>query len=229
MPKYNRKNGFSFWRKLTNSLIGSFLVLGIVFMLFFAAGLASEQSGGTGEKTNSAQLTEQVVDYKNLVNKYLADHGKEQYTGIVLALMMQESGGRGEDPMQASESYCGERECIDNPELSIKQGVAHFSYVLDKADGDVKLALQSYNFGPGFIDYVMERGGRYSQELAISYSAEMYEKLKSDIDFRCIRPESEENDACYGDIKYVDAVLEYYEAAEEVAGKDNLLVLQDGQ
>ncbi|WP_226035557.1 lysozyme family protein [Aquibacillus saliphilus] len=155
-------------------------------------------------------LSQQVKDYRPMVEKHLKEVGKLEYTSVVLSLMMQESTGRGNDPMQASESYCGEVGCIDNPELSIKQGVSYFNRVLDKANGDVRLALQSYNFGEGFIAYVNERGGRYTEDLAIDFSAKMYQKLKHKGIYSCIREEANQYNACYGDILYVQAVLNYY-------------------
>ncbi|MCK6258357.1 lysozyme family protein [Fictibacillus sp. KIGAM418] len=39
---------------------------------------------------------------------------------------------------------------------------------LKKAKGDLKTAIQSYNLSDGFIDYVDQRGGHYTKELAIN-------------------------------------------------------------
>ncbi|WP_112179560.1 MULTISPECIES: lysozyme family protein [Paraliobacillus] len=167
------------------------------------------------EETNSIpnNLTESVVSYQPLIERHLKEMGKEAYTAVIMALMMQESGGRGNDPMQASESYCGEIGCISDPEVSIDKGIDYFVNVLEKTDGDVKLALQSYNFGEGFIDYVKENGGSYTQVLAIAFSKLKYEELKDTGDYSCIRTEAEAYDACYGDIYYVDAVMSYYPSA----------------
>ena len=159
---------------------------------------------------NIKGLSQQVIEYQPLVEEHLKTHNKEQYTGIVLSLMMQESGGRGNDPMQASESYCGEVGCITDPNVSIEKGVAYFSNVLDKAGGDIKLALQSYNFGAGFISYVLENGGTYTEELAIEFSQKKYQELKHTGIYSCLREEAKQYDACYGDIFYVNAVLDYY-------------------
>ncbi|WP_407271733.1 lysozyme family protein [Radiobacillus sp. PE A8.2] len=162
------------------------------------------------------KLSQRVIDYQPIVGEELRKYGKEAYTGIVLSLMMQESAGRGMDPMQASESYCGEVGCIDDPALSIQQGAKYFSYVLDKAGGDVKLALQSYNFGEGFITYVQEHGGNYTKQLAIDFSAMMYDRLRDTGNYSCLRDEAVPHDACYGDILYVDAVLGYYATASNL-------------
>ncbi|QAS51246.1 lysozyme family protein [Halobacillus litoralis] len=177
--------------------------------------------GMTSSITNDRErnLSQQVLQYEDEVEKYAEEEGIGDYTGILLALMMQESGGRGNDPMQASESLCGSVGCINDPSRSIEQGVGYFAHTLEKADQDVKLALQSYNFGAGFIDYVMANGGEYTQELAIEFSAKKYEELKHTGDYSCIRPEAEEFEACYGDIYYVDAVLGYY----DTDGYENVL------
>ncbi len=79
-----------------------------------------------------ANVSEQVLQYKPTVEKYAEEYGVEEYVGVILALMMQESGGSGNDPMQASESYCGRVGCITDPDVSIEQGVKYFSEVLKK-------------------------------------------------------------------------------------------------
>ncbi len=76
---------------------------------------------------------------------------------------------------------------------------------LPQANEDVKLTLQSYNFGGGFIDYVQENGGRYTKQLAISFSQMMYQRVKKSGIYQCHRPSAIEHQACYGDIEYVDA------------------------
>jgi hypothetical protein len=113
---------------------------------------------------------------------------------------MQESGGRGLDPMQASEHYCGRIGCIKDPEISIREGVKYFAELLKKSKGDVKLALQAYNYGEGFISYVMKRGGRYTKQLAWEFAEYMVRKHGR---ISRIPPG-------YGDSQYVDRVLRYY-------------------
>ena len=160
-------------------------------------------------------VSEQVLDYQPIVEKYAAQFDVSEHVDVVMAMMMQESGGRGDDPMQSSESYCGSRGCIDEPELSIEQGVRYFSEALDEADGDVRVAVQSYNFGHGFIDYVKDNSGTYTQEAAVDFSQEMYADADDQSKFRCPRDEAKEIDACYGDIYYVRDVMAYTEAVAE--------------
>ena len=190
-------------------LVSGFL-FGILFFFLAVMGATIDDKGGLREG-EAVNLSEEVLAYQPTVEKFASEYGVEENVGVILALMMQESGGKGNDPMQASESLCGVIGCIQTPEQSIEQGVKYFSQVLESANGDVKLALQSYNFGGGFIDFVLERGGTYTQDLAIDFSVMKYGELKHTGAYSCVRPEAVSLGACYGDIYYVDAVLRYYD------------------
>lgn len=132
--------------------------------------------------------------------------GIPAYAEILKALTMQESGGnyiKLPDVMQSSESMGKPIGYIKNVDQSIKQGVTHFKNQLAKANGDIKLVLQSYNFGGGFIDYCMKNGGKYTYELAYSFSESMVKKVGR---ISRVPPG-------YGDSKYVERVLRYYDGA----------------
>jgi len=154
-------------------------------------------------------FTKNVEQHRPLVEKYAKESGVEEHIDVLLAMMLQESGGRGDDPMQASESLCGEVGCITDPEQSIKQGVAYFSEVLHAANGDVVLAVQSYNFGIGFAHYVKEQKSKYNQDIVIEFSQKMYNNAEDPSIYSCLRAEAKEFDACYGDIYYARDVMEY--------------------
>jgi Lysozyme-like len=129
--------------------------------------------------------------------------GIEGYAEIVKAKCMQESGGnyvKYPDVMQASESMGKPIGYIKNVDQSISQGVKYFGSLLRRTKGDIKMCIQSYNFGGGFIDYCMKRGGKYTPQLAYSF-AEMMAKKHGRISR--IPPG-------YGDSKYVERVLRYY-------------------
>lgn len=174
--------------------------------------------GGIG----TANVSAEVMKWEPTVRKYAQQFGVEEFVPLILCLMMQESGGRGLDPMQSSEGafntkYCKQPNCITDPDYSIWAGVQEFKHAIERAGvtgpGDmdhIKVALQSYNFGPGFYDYVAVNGGKYTKELAISFSQMMYQKVKHTGMYRCVRPEMAPYQACYGDALYVDAVLKYY-------------------
>ncbi|WP_366248662.1 lysozyme family protein [Terribacillus aidingensis] len=185
--------------------------LGLFFLLFIISVLVENDDK---EQQEGRVLSEDVLAYRDTVEQELAKSNQESLAPLVLSVMMQESGGRGDDPMQSSESRCGEVGCIKNPEESVSYGVAHFLRMLEEADGEEAVAIQAYNFGRGFIGFVEENGGEFSEDLAVQFAQQQYKKVDNPEDYRCIRPESEELDACYGDIHYVDAVYSYLPAAE---------------
>ena len=127
-------------------------------------------------------LSDEVLSYRPAVERAAAKYGMSDYVDLILAVMMQESGGRGLDVMQAAEGGFNTRyphvpNGITDPEYSIECGVQELKYALDKAgctgptDLDrIKLALQGYNYGSAYIDWAMERDGGYTKENAIAYS-----------------------------------------------------------
>lgn len=155
-------------------------------------------------------LSDEVLSYRPAVERIAAKYGMSEYVELILAVMMQESGGRGLDVMQATEGsfntkYPHKPNGITDPEYSIECGIQELKYALEKAgctgptDLDrIKLALQGYNYGSGYIDWAMERDGGYTKENAIAFS-----------DMMCARP-SWPYDR-YGDKEYVEHVLRYYQ------------------
>ncbi|GLV66789.1 hypothetical protein Bmyc01_54580 [Bacillus mycoides] len=61
-------------------------------------------------------------------------------------------------------------------------------------------AIQAYNFGTGFFDFIGANGGKYTKELAIKFSQQQYQKVKHTGMYHCLRPEAVPYQACYGDI-----------------------------
>ena len=145
--------------------------------------------GSSASGVATANVSEEVLAYRATVERIAAKYGMSQYVELILAVMMQESGGRGTDVMQASESgynqkYPHSPGSITDPEYSIECGIQALKHVLTKAgctgptDLDrIKLALQGYNYGSGYIDWAMARDGGYTKENAIAYS-----------DMMCARP-----------------------------------------
>ena len=155
-------------------------------------------------------VSDEVLAYRATIQQVAQKYGMEAYVELLMAVMMQESGGRGSDPMQAAEGGFNKKyphvpNGITDPAYSIECGIQELKYALDKAgctgptDLDrIKLALQGYNYGSGYIDWAMERDGGYTKENAIAYS-----------DMMCARP-SWHYDR-YGDKEYVEHVLRYYQ------------------
>jgi soluble lytic murein transglycosylase-like protein len=51
------------------------------------------------------------------------------------------------------------RSDLRDPQKNLDVGFRYLRYLLDKYDGDVRLALLAYNRGPGTVDRVLRRGG----------------------------------------------------------------------
>lgn len=149
-----------------------------------------EQSGGAIISGGNKPVSAEVLKYEELVRNYAIQYGVEKYTDILMAMIMQESAGKLLDVMQSSGAA---GHTITDPTESIMVGVKYFSDAIRAADGDVKLALQSYNFGLGFINYAKANGG-YSKENAIKFSLQQAAK---------------QGWSRYGDVDYADHVLQY--------------------
>ena len=165
--------------------------------------------GSSASGVATANVSDEVLRYRATVERIATKYGMTPYVELILAVMMQESGGRGLDVMQAAEGGFNKKyphvpNGITDPEYSIECGIQELKYALDKAgctgptDLDrIKLALQGYNYGSGYIDWAMERDGGYTKANAIAYS-----------DMMCARPNWPYSR--YGDKEYVDHVLRYY-------------------
>lgn len=205
--------------KLAKIIFRIILIAVVIVAILLTLSFILSQNKQTKMTLVEPFLTKKVMEYKPLVEDEAKKNQVENHIPVILGMMMQESGGRGSDPMQSSESLCGEVGCIDDPSESIAQGVAYFSKALKASENDVYLAVQSYNFGLGFIDYVKENGGRYTQEVAIDFSQKMYREAKDKSIYTCLREEAKEFDACYGDIYYVRDVMEHREQFIEMEDK----------
>lgn len=162
---------------------------------------------GDSSNTGYIPVSEEVEQCSPLISKYAKEYGISEYTELIKAVMMQESGGRGSDPMQASEcgyntKYPHRPGAITDPEYSIKCGVQMLASVLKaagcKSSSDmehIKLALQGYNFGSGYITWALEKHSGYSKANAVEFSQLQAKKLGM---------------SAYGDPDYVEHVLRYY-------------------
>lgn len=113
------------WKKLLILLITIFMIM---FMFFFGTQEQQKEDGYTGDGTGGdAQVSALVKRYEPLVSKYAAQYGVSNYVQLLLAKMMQESGGRLPDVMQSSESIGLPRNTISDPEQSIDVGVKYFA------------------------------------------------------------------------------------------------------
>jgi len=155
---------------------GAVVVLIIMIVVLFGGALCLI---GGSNATAAEAVSEEVQAYTPLIQKYAAAHGIPDYVELIKAVMMQESGGRGGDPMQCSE--CGYNDQypggITDPEYSINIGIRYLADCLHAAGvtspmdlEHIKLALQGYNFGSGYITWALEKDGGYTQANAQEFA-----------------------------------------------------------
>lgn len=179
----------------------------VIIMIVVLLGSAVAMFGGGSESNTYTQVSAEVEAYDPLIRQYAKQYGIPEYVELIKTVMMQESGGRGLDPMQAAEGsfntkYPHEPNGIKDPEYSIQCGVQELKAALTSAEVEspidmerIKLALQGYNFGNGYISWVKSKYGGYSYANAVEFSTQQAQRLGWD---------------SYGDTQYPAHVLRYY-------------------
>ena len=187
---------------------GAFLLVFILIVGIIAGAAFSSNS------ESSESLSEEVLAYTSVIQQYASQYGIPEYVSAIQAIMMQESGGRGTDPMQCSESPYNTRfphtpGSITDPDYSIEVGVQTFADCISQAgcsspqDMDkLKLAWQGYNYGNGYIGWALQRGG-YTEANALQFSQEQA---------------ASHGWSRYGDPEYVPHVMRYYSGGSLFAG-----------
>lgn len=115
----------------------------------------------------------QVMQWESLVKETTAKYGMEDHSDLVLSIIYTESRGAHVDLMQSSESRYGISNQITTSEESIDSGVEHLSQVMKEASEqgcDKWTAVQAYNYGANYIDYVKGHGGKHTLALSEAYS-----------------------------------------------------------
>lgn len=118
----------------------------------------------------------QVMTYQLMVQEVLAENDTEANEELVLAMIYTETKGKSTDVMQSSESVTGYANTINDSKESIRQGVEYLSQNIvaaKEAKVDVWTAVQAYNYGPAYITYISENGGKNTIELSQKYSREV--------------------------------------------------------
>lgn len=187
---------------------GAFLLVFILIAGIIAGAAFSSSS------ENSESLSDEVLAYTSVIQQYASQYGIPEYVSAIQAIMMQESGGRGTDPMQCSESPYNTRfphspGSITEPEYSIEVGVKTFADCISQAgcstpqDLDkLKLAWQGYNYGNGYIGWALQRGG-YTEANALQFSQQQA---------------ASHGWSRYGDPQYVPHVMRYYSGGSLFSG-----------
>ncbi|NBI73244.1 CHAP domain-containing protein [Clostridiaceae bacterium] len=194
-------------KALISAIIAGGWVAIVIILIVVLLGCAVSLFGGGSESTSYTPVSAEVEAYTPLIQKYAKQYGIPEYVELIKAVMMQESGGKGNDPMQAAEGsfnkkYPHEPNGIKDPEYSIECGVQELKAALTSAEVEspidmehIKLALQGYNFGNGYISWAKTNYGGYSYANAVEFSAMQAQRLGWEK---------------YGDTQYPAHVLRYY-------------------
>ena len=173
-------------------------------MLAFAWALSSSVSNGSASNVN---LSDAVIALMPQINEACQEHGIPEYAPLVAAVVMQESGGNVElvhgDVMQCAEGMGYPVGTPISVEESLDFGVELLADLLTQAGSTgptdivhISLALQSYNYGGGYLTWAVNKYGGYTKENALEYSQQQAAAMGW---------------SGYGDPEYVDHVLRYYQ------------------
>lgn len=209
-------------KSLVTALVsfGWIAVLVLVIVIIFGGFLC--MTGGDNATTVSP-VSAEVQAYELVIRKYASQYGIGEYVELIKAVMMQESGGRGNDPMQSSEGsfntkFPKQHNGITDPEYSIQCGVQEIKACLVSAEvkspldmDNIKLALQGYNYGNGYIQWAVNHYGGYTLANAAEFSDRMAK---------------EKGWSSYGDKQYVPHVLRYYFLGRIPDGTGNQAMVQ---
>ena len=194
-------------KALISALIAGGWIAIVIILIVVLLGCAVSLFGGGSGSNAYTPVSAEVEAYEPFIQKYAKQYGIPEYVELIKAVMMQESGGRGLDPMQAAEGsfntrYPHEPNGIKDPEYSIECGVQELKAALISAEVEnpidmehIKLALQGYNFGNGYISWAKTNYGGYSYANAVEFSTMQASRLGWD---------------SYGDTQYPAHVLRYY-------------------
>lgn len=167
-----------------------------------------------GGSATNVGLSAEVLALKPQINVACEKHGIPEYAPLVAAVIMQESGGNVElvngDVMMCAE---GMGYPVGTPvpvEESIDFGTGLLADLLHQAGASgpadiskISLALQSYNFGGGYLTWAVSKYGGYSKENALEFSQQQAAAMGW---------------SGYGDPEYVDHVLRYYQVTSGAMG-----------
>lgn len=170
------QNSFTFIKKSAtslNSLIyaSTGLILIVIISLFLGVFASLSDHSVTG--TSIIKVSDEVLSYNELIYKYADQYDVGEYVPLIQAIMMVESKGLGNDPMDVSDLS---NRNIDNPEESIKEGIKYLSRCLEEANVNspddttqLFLAIQGYDFTVTYINWALDNFDGYSKSNAQIY------------------------------------------------------------
>ncbi|WP_110925958.1 bifunctional lytic transglycosylase/C40 family peptidase [Bacillus massiliglaciei] len=194
------------WKKIVLIALSIFMLL-----IFGVMALLSSSSGSSG----TANVNEAVMALKPAVIEYAGKYEIPEYVDVILAIIMIETGGKGPDVMQSSESLGLPPNSISDPLVSIDAGVKHLAEVIKDARSsglDFWTPVQSYNFGTAFNGFIKKNGKQYTFDLASNYAKDMANGKK----VKYSNPVAKSNGNfrySYGNMYYVMLVQSYLSPA----------------
>ena len=209
-------------KALVSAILAGGWIVVLILLIVVLFGALFSMVGGSNSST-IAPVSAEVEAYEPLIRQYARQYGIEEYVELIKAVMMQESGGQGTDPMQASECgyntrYPNTPNGITDPEYSIDVGIQNLAACLQEAGvespvdmNNIKLALQGYNYGNGYISWAKENYGGYTYANAVEFSTMMAER---------------NGWSSYGDKEYVSHVLRYYVFGRIPTGTGSQAIVQ---
>ena len=209
-------------KALVSAILAGGWIVVLILIIVILFGALFSMVGGSNSSTVTP-VSAEVEAYEPLIRQYARQYGIEEYVELIKAVMMQESGGQGSDPMQASECgyntrYPNTPNGITDPEYSIDVGIQNLAACLREASVEspvdmnhIKLALQGYNYGNGYISWAKENYGGYTYANAVEFSAMMAER---------------NGWSSYGDKEYVSHVLRYYVFGRIPTGTGSQAIVQ---
>ncbi len=209
-------------KALVSAILAGGWIVVLILLIVVLFGALFSMVGGSNSSTVTP-VSAEVEAYEPLIRQYARQYGIEEYVELIKAVMMQESGGQGTDPMQASECgyntrYPNTPNGITDPEYSINVGIQNLAACLREAGvespvdmNNIKLALQGYNYGNGYISWAKENYGGYTYANAVEFSKMMAER---------------NGWSGYGDTEYVSHVLRYYVFGRIPAGTGSQAIVQ---
>ena len=213
-----------------------------------------------GGATNSEKFLYVYQNYFDVISKYSAIYGVDPY--VMVAIMTQESGGKtghkdgpfqitgnGTRTVKAKNVLTGQYETHavhnssdrNNIEISARWAVMYLAGKIERFDGDVLKAIQSYNFDVGIIKdiaphaYDTDEWMKYREQARAYYGKKHYGTDSRSVSYSCAPDADPGNKSLpvYGDVCYIEHVLQYY-AGEQLKNvvsspNDEMQVVKPGE
>ena len=137
-------------KALISALIAGGWIAVVIILIVVLLGCAVSLFGGGSGSNAYTPVSAEVEAYEPFIQKYAKQYGIPEYVELIKAVMMQESGGRGLDPMQAAEGsfntrYPHEPNGIKDPEYSIECGVQELKAALISAEVENPIDMEHIN------------------------------------------------------------------------------------